>query len=69
MSELERPIRESYWVEPGRFLAGEYPAAPYEDRARERLGGLLEAGIDTFYDLTTLDELPPYLPVLREEAS
>jgi hypothetical protein len=69
MSELERPIRESYWVEPGRFLAGEYPAAPYEDRARERLGGLLEAGMDTFYDLTTLDELPPYLPVLREEAS
>ena len=69
MSELDLPIRESYWVTPGRFLAGEYPAAPYEGRARTRLGDLLESGINTFYDLTLLDELPPYLPILREEAS
>ena len=69
MSELDPPIRESYWVEPERFLAGEYPAAAYEARARERLGELLESGINTFYDLTLLDELPPYLPILREEAS
>lgn len=69
MSELAPPIRESYWVEPGRFLAGEYPAAPYEWRARERLDQLLESGINTFYDLTILNELPPYLPILREEAN
>lgn len=68
MTDLDRPISESYWVEPGRFLAGEYPAAPYEYNARKRLGKLLEAGIDTFHDLTTLGELPPYLPILREEA-
>jgi protein-tyrosine phosphatase len=33
------------------------------------LDKFLELGIDTFYDLTVLDELPPYLPILREEAS
>lgn len=64
-----RPIPESYWVEPGRFLAGEYPAAAYVGRARERLGRMLDAGIDTFIDLTLLYELPPYLPILLEEAS
>ena len=69
MSELDRPISESYWVEPGRFLAGEYPAAAYVGRARQRLGGLLDAGINTFFDLTLVNELPPYLSILREEAS
>ena len=52
MSELNLPIPESYWVEPGRFLAGEYPSAAYEGRARERLDKFLESGINTFYDLT-----------------
>lgn len=69
MKKPELPIRESYWVKPGRFLAGEYPAAPYIERARERLGGLLDAGIDTFFDLTLVNELPPYLSILREEAN
>jgi hypothetical protein len=69
MTELNRPIPESYWVVPARFLAGEYPAAPYEGRARERLNRFLEAGIDTFFDLTIQNELPPYLSLLREQAS
>lgn len=68
MSELHHPIRESYWVEPGRFLAGEYPAAAYIGRTHERLDKLLEAGIDTFIDLTHPKELPPYLPILQERA-
>ncbi len=68
MTEPERPIPESYWVEPGRFLAGEYPAAPYIGRTRERLNRLLEAGIDTFIDLTIPNELPPYEPILLELA-
>jgi protein-tyrosine phosphatase len=68
MTELTRPIRESYWVEPGRFLAGEYPAAPFIGRARARIGGLLDLGIDTFIDLTIPKELPPYLPVLEEQS-
>lgn len=68
MTELDRPISESYWVEPGRFLAGEYPAAAYIGRASERLGRLLESGINTFIDLTIPYELPPYLPLLLEQA-
>jgi len=68
MTELIRPIRESYWVKTGRFLAGEYPAAPFIERARARIGGLLNIGINTFIDLTIPKELPPYLPVLNEQA-
>ena len=69
MTELNRPIPESYWVKPGRFLAGEYPAAPSAERARERLGRFLDAGINTFFDLTIPNELPSYLSLLQEEAS
>jgi len=68
MTEIIRPVRESYWVKPGRFLAGEYPAAPFIGRARMRIGGLLDMGIDTFIDLTVPKELPPYLSVLEEQA-
>jgi hypothetical protein len=68
MTELDRPIPESYWVEPGRFLAGEYPASPSVERTRQRLNLLLDSGIDTFIDLTLPTELPPYLPVLLEQA-
>jgi len=69
MSELNRPILESYWVEPGRFLAGEYPAAAFVGRTRERLNRFLETGINTFIDLTFPHELPPYRPLLFEQAS
>jgi protein-tyrosine phosphatase len=62
------PLNESYWVKPGRFLAGEYPGHWDERRTSQRLDSLLEAGIDTFIDLTRLGELPPYLPVLEERA-
>ena len=68
MKEPDRPIPESYWIKPGRFLAGEYPAAPYVGRARKRLSRMLEAGINTFIDLTLPNELPPYLPLLLEQA-
>jgi protein tyrosine/serine phosphatase len=68
MTEQNRSIRESYWVKPGRFLAGEYPAAPFIERARARISGLLDIGINTFLDLTIPKELPPYLPVLNEQA-
>lgn len=54
------PLDNSYWVEPGRFLAGEYPGAPDEDVAHARIRRLLEAGIDFFLDLTAPDELEPY---------
>lgn len=68
MSELNRPIPESYWVEPGRFLAGEYPGHTYGEQLRQRLDTFLDFGINTFVDLTDPDELPPYLPELVEQA-
>jgi hypothetical protein len=64
-----RPIPESYWVIPGRFLAGEYPTLPGdEDQSLRRLRAFLEAGLDTFIDLTDGNERPPYFPLLRRLA-
>jgi hypothetical protein len=55
------PIPGSYWVEPGRLLAGEYPGAGDEARALARLAQIRDAGIDFFLDLTEEREgLPPY---------
>jgi protein-tyrosine phosphatase len=69
MNMPERPLLESYWVEPGRFLAGEYPARRSDRETRELLAGMLAAGLDTFFDLTNLGELDPYLSTLAEESS
>ncbi len=64
----ERPIPESYWVEPGRFLAGEYPGRFSLETTRQRLDQFLGAGFDTFIDLTSTGELQPYQPILLEQA-
>ncbi|HEY9527529.1 MAG TPA: hypothetical protein VIR02_10620 [Anaerolineales bacterium] len=68
MAELHRPIPESYWVEPGRLLAGEYPARFEEELTRKRLDALIEAGFDTFIDLTNVNEMVPYQNILLEQA-
>jgi hypothetical protein len=65
----ELPIPNSYWVAPGRFLAGEYPGGFGGQRVRRRLDAFLEAGLDTFINLTDPSELPPYEDILREEAN
>jgi len=62
------PVK-GYWVVPGRFLAGEYPAHDGTAEAAGRLDALLSAGIDTFVDLTQPDELISYLPLLEQRAS
>jgi len=67
---LPRPIPESYWVIPGRLLAGEYPgakAAP--ERTRQRLDAFLAAGINTFINLTEASELEDYTPFLQAQAA
>lgn len=64
----ERPIPESYWVEPGRFLAGEYPGHYESEITRRRLDDFLTRGFDTFIDLTKPNEMPPYLSVLKKQA-
>ena len=68
MTDLPRPIPESYWVTPGRFLAGQYPGGFERDKVRLRMDKFLEAGLDTFLDLTNPNELPPYESILNEQA-
>jgi hypothetical protein len=62
------PLPESYWVVPGRLLAGEYPSAPDEAGAREKIALLTDAGVTVFLDLTEPDEggLVSYRPLLEE---
>lgn len=63
------PYPDSYWVIPGRLLAGEYPADRYfEDQTRRKLDSLLDANINSWVDLTQKNELAPYLPILLREA-
>jgi Swiss Army Knife protein, DSP-PTPase phosphatase domain len=68
MTVHRRPISESYWVETGRFLAGEHPAKFDEERTRKRVDAFLEAGFDTFIDLTQPGETFPYESTLLEQA-
>ncbi|MDX1379104.1 MAG: hypothetical protein R3307_09660 [Anaerolineales bacterium] len=68
MSESNRPILESYWVEPDKFLAGEYPGDYKPESTRKRIDALLEAGFNTFIDLTKPNETIPYIRTLLEQA-
>jgi len=68
MTDIHRPIPESYWVIPGCLLAGEYPSQFDEAVTRKRIDALVEAGFDLFIDLTQPNELLPYTGILLEEA-
>ena len=68
MNDSTRPISESYWVEPGRLLAGEYPAHFDTEETRKRIDALLQAGFDTFIDLTKPNETVAYIRLLLDEA-
>jgi len=57
---MDRPIPNSYWVKPGRLLAGEHPYDGSETQMRERLERLHAAGINYFIDLTEHDEVSDY---------
>jgi len=65
---VDLPIPQSYWVLPGQLLAGEYPGHLDGGRIRHRIDAFLDAGFNTFIDLTALDEQPPYESVLKEQA-
>jgi len=62
------PIIESYWVEENRFLAGEYPGGFDSEPLRRRIDSFLEAGVNTFIDLTQPHELVSYDAILKEQA-
>jgi ADP-ribosyl-[dinitrogen reductase] hydrolase len=60
------PLPNCYWVLPGRLLAGEHPGGSTPGSTGTRLRRLLEAGVNSFVDLTGPDEVAPYdrqLPV------
>jgi ADP-ribosyl-[dinitrogen reductase] hydrolase len=67
------PLPNSYWIVPGKLLAGEYPGGGTVAATRERLSRLLAAGVDCFIDLTGSAEtaayataLPPNVRYLRK---
>ncbi len=60
------PIPHSYWIIPGRLLAGEYPRNFDEPSSLEKLQALTDAGITFFIDLTTpADGLTSYRTLLQ----
>jgi hypothetical protein len=61
---MDRPLPNSYWVIPGRLLAGEYPGGADFTDSRARLARVQDAGIDYFVDLTEEAELPAYRHLL-----
>jgi hypothetical protein len=62
------PLPNSYWVLPGRLLAGEHPGGPDEAATRRRVELLLAAGVRSFIDLTQEDEMPSYAQHLPRRA-
>lgn len=65
----------TYWVVPGRLMAGEYPGSRSPAETQTNLGNLLRAGVRAFIDLTEADEvtrlgrLRPYAEDLRTLAA
>src|ERR1700747_2726546 len=63
-----KPDPNTYWVVPGKLLAGEYPGAIDSEEARRKLRTFLDAGGRHFIDLTEAGELKPYAELLAEDA-
>lgn len=63
---MKPPLPNSYWVVPGKLLAGEHPDGGGEESTRARLATLIDAGVRRFIDLTG-DELPSYRPLLPQD--
>ncbi len=53
---MDVPFERSYWVEPGKLLAGCYPGAKQFDESRQKLQGLLDVGIRHLINLTEAHE-------------
>ena len=58
------PTSESFWVVPGRLLAGKYPGALHETEAARKVQAICDAGVTAFVDLTEDGELRPYAHLL-----
>jgi hypothetical protein len=69
------PFARSYWVVPGKLLAGAYPGSENLDEARTKMKALLDHGIRHFIDLMEPGEFNwngkpfvPYAPKLKAMA-
>lgn len=63
------PFTDAYWVEPGLFMAGEYPGAYNEEITRKRAISLIRTGVDLVIDLTQPgDSSIPYWGIMLDEA-
>jgi hypothetical protein len=67
-STVDPPLPNSYWVIPGRLLAGEHPSVMDRAECRERVGRLRLAHLQTYIDLTEPGELPEYRHLLEKRA-
>lgn len=65
---MRRPHHNTYWIEPSRLLAGEYPGSSESATAMARLAAYLDCGVTDFIDLTTPGELVPYESLLKNLA-
>jgi hypothetical protein len=72
---MKTPFQHSYWVVPGKFLAGCYPGSEDPAETENRCKALLDQGLRTFIDLMEpweMDgsEMPfiPYAPALKAVA-
>jgi hypothetical protein len=50
------PFTRSYWVIPGRFLAGSYPGGQTAASAATKTKGLIDAGVTDIVSLMESDE-------------
>lgn len=71
INEPYRPHNNSYWIHPGKLIAGGYPLSMsvYDEVGVERIQAILKAGINVFVDLTEKDEIRDYSQLVREEAA
>ena len=51
------PFSRSYWVIPGRFLAGAYPGSLNPEEAKEKMSALIHSGIRSVINLMEQDEV------------
>lgn len=70
------PFPKSYWVAPGRLLAGEYPGALEPDQAEPRIAALFACGIRHIVNLMEAEEVnsqglafAPYIGRMRQIAA
>jgi hypothetical protein len=63
-------ILHAWWVEPGRLLAGEYPASRKHEGTVAKVRALVAAGVESIIDLTTpADHLDSYQVELDRKAA